>query len=60
MDIIDKKTNEELTESILAEVAKSCNEIKCAKNDLDKAQNRLNFCLVLANKLIDRQGDQQK
>lgn len=60
MDIVDKKTTEELTESILAEVAKSNNEIKCAKNDLDKAQNRLNFCLVLANKLIDRQGDQQK
>lgn len=59
MDVIDKKTNQELLQSVLAEVAKSNNEIKCARNDLDKAQNRLNFCLVLANKLIDRQGDQK-
>jgi len=59
MDLIDKKTDSELLDSVLAEIAKSNNEIKCAKQDLEKAHNRLNFCLVLANKLIDRQGDQK-
>lgn len=57
MDILDKKTNKELEESLLAEVAKASNEIKCARQDLDKASNRLSFLLVVVNKLIKRQGD---
>lgn len=57
MDIIDKKTDPELLDSIIAEVAKSKHEISCAKKDIEKAQSRLNFCVVLVNKLIDRQGD---
>lgn len=60
MDIIDKKTDNELLQSVLAEVAKSKNEIECAHRDIEKAHNRLNFCIVIANKLLDRQGDKQK
>jgi len=54
MDVIDSKTNKEIAESILAESAKAKNEVQCARNDLQKAHNRLNFLIVLANKLINR------
>lgn len=57
MDLLDKKTDRELEQSLLAEVAKASNEIKCARADLDKATNRLSFLLVVINKLINRQKD---
>lgn len=57
MDIIDNKTDQELLESLLAEIAKAKNELRCAKGDLDKAQSRIGFLIVLANELISRQGD---
>lgn len=55
MDILDKKTDEELYRSLLGEIAKARNEIACAKGDLDKANSRLSFLLVVVNTLIDRQ-----
>jgi len=57
MDILDSKTDKELLQSIIAEIAKATNEIKCAKADIDKTQSRLKFLLVLAHTLIERQGD---
>ena len=57
MDILDKKTDKELAQSALAEIAKAKNEVQSAENDIRKARNRLNFLIVLANKLIDRNGD---
>ena len=57
MDLLDKKTDEELLRSLVAEVAKANNEINCASNDLNKARNRLSFAIALINKLINRQGD---
>jgi hypothetical protein len=57
MDLIDKKSDLELLQSLLAEMAKANNEIKCAQADLNKAQNRLKFLLLLANTMIDRQKD---
>lgn len=57
MDILDKKTDEELHKSILAEVAKARNELVCARSDLEKANSRLSFLLVVVNTLINRQGD---
>ena len=59
MDILDRKTDKELLQSIVAEIAKANNEIRCAQGDLNKAQSRLNFLVVVANKLIDRTGDKQ-
>ena len=56
-DLLDNKTNRELEQSLLAEVAKASNELRCARNDLEKANNRLNFLLVVINKLINRQKD---
>lgn len=55
MDILDRKTDHELQLSLLAELAKAQNEIAHAVADLDKARSRQRFCLVLINKLIERQ-----
>lgn len=57
MDLIDSKTDKELLESLIAEIAKSNNELKCARKDVDKAQNRIKFVTMLLHKLLDRQGD---
>lgn len=57
MDLLDQKTTQQLEESLLAEVAKASNEIRCARQDLEKATNRLSFLLVVINKLINRQKD---
>lgn len=57
MDLLDRKTALELQQSLLAEVAKASNEVKCARNDLEKASNRIAFLLVVINKLINRQKD---
>lgn len=57
MDVIDAKSDKELLQSLLAEIAKANNEIKCARGDVDKAQNRIKFATMLLHKLIERQGD---
>jgi len=57
MDLLKDKTDLDLLNSILAELAKSNNEVSCAKGDLNKAHNRQKFLLVLLNELINRQGD---
>lgn len=57
MDILDSKSDEELLQSLVAEIAKAQNEIKCAQADLSKAQSRIRFLLVLTHTLINRQGD---
>jgi len=57
MDLLDNKSDKELLESVIAEIAKATNEIKCAKGDLEKAQNTVKFLLVLTHKFINRQKD---
>jgi hypothetical protein len=57
MDILDNKTDQELLRSLVAESAKAQNELRCAQKDLQKAQSRLNFTIVLINELINRKGD---
>ena len=57
MDILDSKTDKQLLESLIAEIAKATNEIKCARGDIDKAQGRIKFLLVVAHTLMNRQGD---
>jgi len=57
MDLLDSKTEQDLLKSLLAELAKANNEIKCAKADLDKATSRMKFLILLANTMIDRQKD---
>ena len=57
MDVLDNKSDKELLQSLIAEIAKAKNEIKCARGDLEKAQSRLGFLVVLANELLNRKGD---
>lgn len=57
MDILNNKTDKEIIESLIAEIAKANNELRCAKGDLDKAYNRIRFLSVLAHELMNRQGD---
>ena len=57
MDVLDRLSNQELTQTLIAEIAKATNEIKCAQADLNKAQSRLKFILVVAHNLIERQKD---
>lgn len=60
MEQLSNKTDADLERSILAEVAKAANELRCAEQDVKKAQNRLSFVIVVANELINRsQGDQK-
>ena len=56
-DLMDSKSSEQLLESIVVETAKARNEIACAKRDIIKAEGRLGFLIVLANKLINRTKD---
>jgi hypothetical protein len=57
MDILKNKTDQEILESVLAEIAKSTNEIRCAQADITKAQSRLTFVIAAVNHLINRQKD---
>lgn len=57
MDVIDDKNDKELLQSMLAEIAKASNEIKCARGDIEKAQSRIKFITLLTHELIDRQKD---
>jgi hypothetical protein len=57
MDIIDSKTPDELHVSMLAELAKTSNELRCAKADIEKISSRLSFLLAVTNNLINRQKD---
>lgn len=57
MDILETKTDRELIQSLIAEIAKAKNEVACAIKDIQKAQSRLNFLIAVTNTLINRQGD---
>lgn len=57
MDILDNKSDDDLIKSLLAETAKAKNEMDCAQRDLQKANGRLNFNLVLINELINRSNN---
>lgn len=54
MDILDHKTDDELLQSVIAELAKSKNELRCASQDIAKANNRLSFALLSINTILDR------
>ena len=57
MEVLDKKTDEEIMRSLIAEIAKANNELNCAQADIKKARSRLSFLIMLSNELINRQGD---
>ena len=57
MDVLDKKTDQQLLRSLLAEAAKASAELRCAQADLAKAQSRNAFVVALLNELINRKKD---
>jgi hypothetical protein len=57
MDLLQDKTDKELLQSLIAELAKATNEIKCARGDLDKAHGRIKFLVALTYELMNRKED---
>ena len=57
MKILNTYTDEELLQCLLAEIAKTRNEVNCAMRDLNKANSRLSFLVACANSLIERKFD---
>lgn len=57
MKIVEDLSRKDLHKTILAELAKSKNELNSAQRDIDKAQSRISFLIVLANELISRGED---
>ena len=57
MDVLNNKSDIELQQSLLSELAKAKNELNCARGDLQKVESRLSFLLVIANILLSRQKD---
>jgi hypothetical protein len=56
VNILDNKSTVEVLDSLLGEIAKSSNEIKCAQQDINKMQNRVSFAIVLINELKQREA----
>jgi len=56
MDVLDK-SSDDLVEAMLPELAKAMSELRCAKQDLEKATNRMSFILLLVNIVINRNKD---
>ena len=55
MELLENKTTKELLQSLLAEVAKTANEVNCATKDLNKARNRLTFLIAVINEMMNRE-----
>lgn len=54
MDLLKHKSDQEILESILAEIAKSTNEIRCAQGDISKASSRMTFAIAALHELLNR------
>jgi hypothetical protein len=59
MNVIDSKTPQQLLQSLVAEVAKAQNELRCAQGDITKATTRQQFLLAVLNDLLQRSKDHQ-
>lgn len=57
MELLDQKTDKELILSVIGELAKARNELNCCRGDVDKAQSRLGFLVMVVNRLLERQKD---
>lgn len=53
-EFFDNKTDQELLTSLLAEVAKATNELRCSERDIKKATGRLQFAVMAINNMINR------
>jgi hypothetical protein len=57
MKVLDRNSVKDIQLSLLQEIAKTTNEIKCAQKDLTKALSRAQFSIVLLNELINRKEE---
>ena len=60
MQVIENKTSQDLLASVIAEVAKATNELRCARGDLEKVTSRMSFVLAVVNELVQRNKDKQE
>lgn len=54
MKIWDDLPTSEVLQSLEMEIAKARAELKCAQTDVEKAQNRVAFCLTAVHNLKTR------
>ena len=54
MQIWNKHTTSEVLKSMEMEIAKAQNEVRCAYKDVEKASNRIAFCLTAIHDLKNR------
>ena len=59
MQILNNLNDEELNKTLVAEIAKARNELKCAQEDIKKANSRLSFLVALTNELNNRSKGKQ-
>jgi len=59
MQILNTLNDEELNKTLVAEIAKARNELKCAQEDIKKANSRLSFLVALTNELNNRSKGKQ-
>lgn len=52
--ILDDLDSGELINTVIREAAKASKEIATAEADINKANRRIKFCLLLANRLKER------
>lgn len=56
-EILESHSDAELHQSIIAELIRSHNEIRCARGDLNKATTRLNFCIEAIKSIQENQSE---
>ena len=54
MQIWNNHSIQEILKSMEMEIAKSQNELRCAKADVEKASKRISFCLSAIHNIKDR------
>ena len=59
MQILNNLNEEELNKTLVAEIAKARNELKCAQEDIKKANSRLSFLVAVSNELNNRSKGKQ-
>lgn len=59
MQILNTLNEEELNKTLVAEIAKARNELKCAQEDIKKANSRLSFLVAVSNELNNRSKGKQ-
>lgn len=57
MEVLKNKSRLHIEQTMLAELAKSSSELRCAQRDIEKISNRISFLLVLLNELLERSSE---